>query len=74
MPHNYTNKNKADYFIHKDLGRFLRGELDFYIKNEVMHLDDVQTAEKFADIEKNLRLIQTLRAIALDLITFLAQL
>lgn len=71
---NYTTKNSADYFIHKDLGRFLRGELDFYIKNEVMHLDDVQNAEKFADIERSLRLIQTLRAIALDLITFLAQL
>lgn len=70
----YTTKNTADYFIHKDLGRFLRNELDFYIKNEVMHLDDVQHAEKFADIEKNLRLIQTLRAIALDLIAFLAQL
>lgn len=71
---NYTTKNTADYFIHKDLGGFLRRELDFYIKNEVMHLDDVQNAEKFADIEKNLRLIQTLRAIAMDLITFLAQL
>lgn len=70
----YTTKNTADYFIHKDLGGFLRRELDFYVKNEVMHLDDVQNAEKFADIEKNLRLIQTLRAIALDLITFLAQL
>ena len=70
----YTTKNTADYFIHKDLGRFLRNELDFYIKNEVMNLDDVQNAEKFADIEKNLRLIQTLRTIALDLITFLAQL
>ena len=71
---NYTNKNTADYFIHKDLRRFLRCELDFYIKNEVMHLDDVQNAKKFTDIEKGLRLIQTLRAIALDLITFLAQL
>ncbi len=70
----YTARNTADYFIHKDLGRFLRNELDFYIKNEVMHLDDVQHAEKFADIEKNLRLIQTLRAIALDLVDFLAQL
>ncbi len=70
----YTTRNTADYFIHKDLGRFLCNELDFYIKNEVMHLDDVQHAEKFADIEKNLRLIQTLRAIALDLIAFLAQL
>ncbi|HQB40097.1 MAG TPA: site-specific DNA-methyltransferase, partial [Deltaproteobacteria bacterium] len=43
-------------------------------KNEVMNLDDVQNAERFADIEKNLRMIQCLRAIALDLITFLAQL
>lgn len=70
----YTQKNKADYFIHKDLGGFLRRELDFYIKNEVMHLDDVANAASFADIEKSLRLIQCLRAIALDLVAFLAQL
>jgi len=71
---NYTTKNTADYFIHKNLGKFLRGELDFYIKNEVMNLDDVQDAEAFSDIEKNLRMIQCLRSIASDLITFLAQL
>jgi len=70
----YTTKNTADYFIHKDLGGFLRRELDFYIKNEVMRLDDVQNAGAFADIEKNLRMIQCLRSIALELITFLAQL
>ena len=70
----YTTKNTADYFIHKDLGGFLRRELDFYIKNEVMHLDDVQNAGAFADIEKNLRVIQCLRSIALELIDFLAQL
>jgi adenine-specific DNA-methyltransferase len=68
----YTQKNTADYFIHKDLGGFLRRELDFYIKNEVMNLDDLQGAEAFAAIEKNLRMIQCLRAIALDLVTFLA--
>lgn len=70
----YTTKNTADYFIHKDLGGFLRRELDFYIKNEVMHLDDVQNANVFADIEKSLRMIQCLRTIALELIAFLAQL
>lgn len=70
----YTTKNTADYFIHKDLGGFLRRELDFYIKNEVMHLDDIQNAGAFADIEKNLRMIQCLRSIALEIITFLAQL
>ncbi|MCX7258536.1 MAG: site-specific DNA-methyltransferase [Polaromonas sp.] len=70
----YTAKNTADYFIHKDLGGFLRRELDFYIKNEVMNLDDVQNASAFSDIEKNLRMIQCLRIIAIDLIAFLAQL
>ncbi len=70
----YTQKNTADYFIHKDLGGFLRRELDFYIKNEVMHLDDIQSAQAFAHIEANLRLIQTLRKIALEIIDFLAQL
>lgn len=47
--------------------------MDFYVKNEVMHLDDVQNAGAFADIEKSLRMIQCLRAIALELIAFLAQ-
>lgn len=70
----YTTKNSADYFIHKDLGGFLRRELDFYIKNEIMNLDDVHSAEKFADIEKSLRLIQTFRGIALDVTSFLTQL
>ena len=70
----YTAKNTADYFIHKDLGGFLKRELDFYIKNEVMNLDDIDNVSAFADIENNLRLIQTLRHIAHDIITFLAQL
>jgi adenine-specific DNA-methyltransferase len=70
----YTTKNTADYFIHKDLSGFLHRELDFYIKNEVMYLDDVQNAAAFADIEKSLRMIQCLREIALELIEFLAQL
>lgn len=70
----YTTKNSADYFIHKDLGGFLRRELDFYIKNEVMNLDDVQNASAFSDIEKSLRMIQCLRAISHELIAFLAQL
>ncbi|EGQ7969418.1 site-specific DNA-methyltransferase [Vibrio cholerae] len=69
----YTQRNTADYFIHKDLGGFLTNELDFYIKNEVMNLDNVQNAEVFANIEKQLRMIQCLRSVAQELITFLAQ-
>lgn len=40
----YTARNTFDYFIHKDLGAFLRRELDFFIKNEVLHLEDLETA------------------------------
>lgn len=69
----YTQRNTADYFIHKDLGGFLTNELDFYIKNEVMNLDNLQNAQVFANIEKQLRMIQCLRAVAQELITFLAQ-
>jgi len=70
----YTQRNTADYFIHKDLHGFLSNELDFYIKNEVMNLDNVQNAEVFADIEKQIRMIQCLRSIASDVILFLSQL
>ena len=42
----YVAKNTFDYFIHKDLKKFLSRELDFFIKNEVMHLDDVDTTDE----------------------------
>ena len=69
----YTARNTMDYFIHKDLGSFLRRELDFYIKNEVMHLDDIENADAPA-VESYLAKIKVLRKIAGKLIDFLAQL
>lgn len=69
----YTARNTMDYFIHKDLGGFLRRELDFYIKNEVMRLDDIENAEAPA-VESYLAKIKVLRKISGKLIEFLAQL
>lgn len=69
----YTARNTFDYFIHKDLGTFLRRELDFYIKNEVMHLDDIEN-EKAARVEQYLSKIKVIRRIAGKIIDFLAQL
>jgi len=69
----YTARNTFDYFIHKDLGGFLRRELDFYIKNEVMHLDDVEN-ESTPRVEQYLSRIRVIRHIAGKLIEFLAQL
>jgi len=34
----YTRRNTADFFIHKNLKKFLTRELDVYIKNEVIPL------------------------------------
>jgi len=68
----YTKRNTFDYFIHKDLGKFLRRELDFYIKNEVMHLDDVEN-ESAPRVEQYLSKIKVIRRIAHKIIDFLAQ-
>lgn len=69
----YTARNTFDYFIHKDLGGFLRRELDFYIKNEVMHLDDVES-DTAPRVEQYLSKIKVIRRIAGKIIDFLAQL
>lgn len=69
----YTARNTMDYFIHKDLGGFLRRELDFYIKNEIMRLDDIETADA-PQVEGYLARVKVLRRIARYLIEFLAQL
>ncbi|MBC6428886.1 MAG: site-specific DNA-methyltransferase [Cellvibrionales bacterium] len=69
----YTARNTMDYFIHKDLGGFLRRELDFYIKNEIMRLDDIESAAA-PHVESYLEKIRVIRRIAKYLIDFLAQL
>ncbi|HNV37333.1 MAG TPA: site-specific DNA-methyltransferase, partial [Rectinema sp.] len=69
----YTARNTFDYFIHKDLKAFLSRELDFYIKNEVMHLDDIES-ESAPKVEQYLSKIKVIRTIAGKIIDFLAQL
>ena len=69
----YSSRNTFDYFIHKDLGGFLRRELDFYIKNEVMHLDDIES-ETAPRVEQYLCKVKAIRRIAHKIIAFLEQL
>ena len=40
----YTRTNTSDFFIHKNLKGFLSRELDFYLKNEVLNLDEMEVA------------------------------
>jgi adenine-specific DNA-methyltransferase len=69
----YTARNTFDYFIHKDLSGFLNRELDFYIKNEVLFLDDIDD-KAFEVTEQQLRKIKILRSIGQKIIRMLAQL
>lgn len=69
----YIAKNEFDYFIHKDLEGFLRRELDFYIKNEIMHLEDLDT-DKEALVETYIAKVRAIKRVAIDIISFLAQL
>jgi len=69
----YTSRNTFDYFIHKDLGGFLRRELDFFIKNEIMNLDDIEDATA-AKADQYLAKIKAIRIVAGKIITFLAEL
>ena len=68
----YTHGSQSDFFVHKDLGAFLNRELDFYIKNEVLNLDDIASAgESAADgWFQQMRLIKRVGG---NVIQFLAQ-
>lgn len=68
----FVSKNSFDYFIHKDLGTYLNRELDFYIKNEVLYLDDVnikQTEFFIAQLSK----VKAIKAVSQKIIDFLSQ-
>ncbi len=69
----FVSKNKKDYFIHKDLGTFLNRELNFYIKNEIFHVDDIINSD-VDEIEQNLGMIRIFKSLGYDIINFLAQL
>jgi len=68
----YVRRNKTDYFIHKNLKAFLERELDFYLKNEVVDLDELENLD-----EKSLRIarakVKAIREISKKIILFLAQ-
>lgn len=68
----YVSKNSFDYFIHKDLGGFLSRELDFYIKNEVLFLDDINTKQTDFFVAQ-LSKIKAIKVVASKVIDFLAQ-
>ena len=68
----YTRRNTSDFFIHKDLKGFLSRELDFYLKNEVLNLDELEAAGE-AKAEGWFQLMRLVKRIGGHIIDFLAQ-
>jgi len=64
----YTARNTFDYFVHKDLAAFLVRELDFFIKSELLHLDDLAASGVPA-----LARASAARSVGHKIIRFLAQ-
>ncbi len=68
----YTAKNSFDYFIHKNLGDFLRSELDLYVKAEVLNVDDLSKGNE-NQLNRALAQMRVVCQISEKIIDFLAQ-
>ena len=66
----FTAKNTKDYFIHKDLNKFLSEQLDYFIKAEVL---SIETLEKERFLDKHIIRAKVVREIGEDIIDFLSQ-
>ena len=68
----YTRRNTSDFFIYKDLEGFLSRELDFYLKNEVLNLDEMTVAGE--NMTKGwFQMLRLIKAVGNRIIAFLAQ-
>jgi adenine-specific DNA-methyltransferase len=66
----FTAKNTRDYFIHKNLKRFLSEQLDYFIKAEVLNYETL-SQEKYLD--KHITRAKTVKDIGEKVIEFLSQ-
>ena len=72
----YTRKNKHDFFIHINLKGFLERELDYYIKSELVNVDDLYVTDTdtyFDRLKHNLKTIKVFKSIADTIIDFVSQ-
>ena len=66
----FTAKNTKDYFVHKNLKKFLIEQLDYFIKSDVLSID---TLKEEKNIDKHITRAKVVKEIGEDVIDFLAQ-
>jgi len=76
LPHHLNRwavKNESDFFIHKNLRRFLSGELDYFLKSVVLNLDNLLAAGA-QRAEPNFRLLEAVKRLGTEIVDFVGQL
>lgn len=68
---NYVARNQFDYFIHKDLRGFLTRELDFYVKSEMLVIDDLDASSGQRFLAR-LAVVKATKMVGAAIIDFLA--
>jgi len=66
----FTAKNTKDYFIHKNLRKFLTEQLDYFIKAEVL---SIETLENEPFLDKHITRAKVVREVGEKIIDFLSQ-
>ncbi len=64
----FTRRNTTDYFVHRRLEGFLRDELHFYLKDQVLHIEDLGV-----ELNAKQRLLRVVTQLAEEIIAFLVQ-
>jgi adenine-specific DNA-methyltransferase len=64
----FTRKQTSDYFVHRDLHAFLKQELEFFARDQVVHELDLE-----GDLGTKRQVLHVFRKLAGTVITFLAQ-
>ena len=68
----FVRRNNADFFIHRNLRKFLNDELDFFLKNEVLHVGELAGLGGFA-VSARLVVFRAVRKLGRDIADKLAE-
>jgi len=68
----YMTRNTSDYFIHKNLRDFLDRELEFFIKNEILDLDEMAGMDG-TQLKLIMTRAKTIQGICRKIIDFITQ-
>jgi len=68
----FARKITSDFFIHKDLKNFLERELDYFIKTEVLDINNLET-EKERYFDRHITRAKVVKNIGKKIIEFLSQ-